>query len=268
MIIILSSCLKNSKITEADKEVTKNIIINGVKVGSLIKEELPNIKAVILLYPDYVTQSYTLIKFLSSMLNIQQETSLFIEDYPRGNNKKQLVNLITKQTPRYGFNEFIDLVSYLEKEGIEITNSTEVTDKTILILAPQSRYKKVLKKFKYSFKTNEVLKVIMAGTTESKNIFDEINNLPSGKDISSIKVKALNHDKLSKDFSIMIFMGAISEYRDITPLKLYTEDNFNLAPTEFLEENRSILKSLQIKKMNSVLPKQVKTNNNIYGDRK
>ncbi|OQY38295.1 MAG: hypothetical protein B6229_06265 [Spirochaetaceae bacterium 4572_7] len=177
------------------------------------------------------------------------------------------IDVIREESPLLGFKEFIDLYNFLRENEIynflreneiPLLSSTEKLENKLFIAIPESEYENEKKLLFNKYDKSKILKIVMAGTEYTSEIFPVIRDIPNGKKVSTIPLKNSRFKDISKEFDITILMGEISKYTYIHPIKLYTLENYLNAPTEFLESNNSIFKSFQIKKMNRVLPYLIK----------
>lgn len=269
-VIIFATLLScDSEEIKATKgaEISRYIINNSQKVGTLIKERLDNAQGVILYYPDYIAQSYELIRYIGAIMNLSFETRIFIDGLPASNSETDLIKKVLKNSPLYGFEEFLGLVNYLESIEVTVTNDLNRRTK-LLILLPESRSDFLDVKIDKLLDRDKYIKLVMVGVSESSHLFDQINRLPKGKEIVEVPLIGSNILTLDSRYDSMVIMGSITEYRDITPIKLYNRDNYKEAPESFIEKHSSIIESKTITKLNSVLPKLISEFNEIYGERK
>ena len=257
LTILISSCGSTQLKKNATVQDIKYFTINSRKVGTIIKKDMPNKNIVMLCYPEYIKESYSLIKYIAAIMNSYKFDGVYIPNAPIANNNK-IIDIIREKAPLFGSTEFIDLYNFLEEKKIPLLSSRKNWENKLLIAIPESKYESEKKLIFNQYDKSKILKIVIAGSLYTSEIYPIIRDIPTGKKVSSVPLKNSRFKKLAKEFDITILMGEISEYRSITPIKLYTIENYLSAPKEFLESNNSILKSFQIKKMNNVLPNLIK----------
>lgn len=258
LFILLLSCTKTSVIEEVNKIELKYYTLNSVKPGTLLKENLQNKKAVLFSYPEYVKQSYDLIKFMVSIMVKNVDTTVFFPNLPSFQNDVPFLETIKTENPHLGFIEFIDLLYFFKSKDIQVSDNL-INDDMLLILSPESKYKEVEAQTLKIFKEEEILRIEMVGTDLNKTMFKIINELPVSKKLSSVK-------KMDNNEVIMILMDEVNKYTMVKPIALYTIDNYLTSPTEFVNENRSVFKSLHLKNMNNYLSQVILDKHKRYGE--
>lgn len=257
IVPLVLSCTVKEKHREPDIQEIRYITRESLNVGSLIKRDLREKKAVVLCYPVHIKESYQLIKFLSSILNEYTFDGVYLDNAPNIVNKEQILSEIAKSSPKLAFEEFIDLYTYLDKNGIPLINTLKPTENKVLILAPENRFNTVRDLTLRNINKKDVIFMALAGIDSSKETFAAIEKIPYGKRVGTIPLKNSVYNNLSRDFYGLIVMGLPKKYSLVTPIKLYNQENYLSAPAEYLEENKSIIKSIQIERMNNYLIKEV-----------
>ncbi len=251
--------MKSSVTMEPDREDIRYYTKNSQKAGIIINSELKNKKAIIVTYPEYVSESYGLIKFLTATMNKSEPTTVYMSGLPIIDNEVPIIDSILKKSPMLGFNEFTDLYNFCLDMEVTLTGNLAYNTGKTLILAPESQYKTVKDEVLKIYNEQELLYVSMIGTQNTKHLFSVVEKLPFGKKVSSAYLK---EDK-SK---VVILLGDVKNYIPITPIVLYSIENYLDAPEQFLENNKSIFQAVYINKMNGNLPKLIKNSFKIYGE--
>lgn len=236
---------------------------NSVKVGTLLKEEL-KIKDVILLnYPEYVSESYDVIKYISAIMDINSKINegliVVYPGLPKSEENRQFLDIVTEQSPLLGFKEFIDLYDFLDSNNITFTDEIPLNSKKLLILAPDSKYEEIKKTTYEKLSPESIVNIVIAGSKYTMKLHNIIKELPISKKTSSIALS-------DNEFNIMIMAGEVTSYTPINPIELYTIENYTTAPEFYLEENKSVFETIQIEKMNKNLPKLIKNSFKIIGE--
>lgn len=219
---------------------------------------MKNKKVIFLSYPEYVAQSYQLIKYISSLMKEYDLEGVLLLDTPDNINNKPINNLLAEKAPMYAFNEFIDLYNYFNKNSINFINTIDNKDAKYLVLSPEESYTRTRKYIQSLFEKKEILYLCMNGIKGTKVIDTVINNLPEGKKVSTVPLTNSRFNLLNENYYAVILMGESSEYSDITPIKLYTKENFMKAPESFINKNKFPITSIQVKRMNNYLKRKVK----------
>lgn len=230
---------------------------NSKKIGSIIKKDIVNKKAVVLCYPTYVKESYQLIKYLSFILNKYEFDGVYLPGAPEINENTDILASIKTQSPMLGSEEFIDLYNFLKKENIKLLNTLQPTDKKILILAPEKEYNRVRTNTLRNINKKDVIFVVLAGTDITRSVFNIIKEVPGGKKVMSLPLKNSVHYNISTEFDLLMVMGHPSEYSPIKPIELYTMDNYLTAPESYIKDKKSFIKSVHLNRMNTTLPKLI-----------
>ncbi|MGL1890321.1 MAG: hypothetical protein OCD02_01785 [Spirochaetaceae bacterium] len=241
----------------------KNIIINSEKIGTTIKLDIATESGIFLSYPEHVVESYSLIKFLSSLLKKYGDVTVFLPQYPKGVTSESLIDILRVEAPLLATKEILELSLYLEKVDIELTGTLSKTDGKVIILAPEEHYNDLKKQVLNHFPANDLIYMIMVGTEITSEVKPIIKLLPEGKKISSIPINVTKFSSKLDDFDILVLMDETDKYNLVTPIELYNQGNYHLAPVGFLDNNDSIFESLTIKKLNNALPKRIKK----YGEK-
>lgn len=250
LIPLFFSCIKEDEQSRASFDDIKYFTINSYKPGTLIKKELISKRVVLLAYPEYAAQSYNLIKFITAIMNREKDLTITLLGHPEISENELLIDHLRREIPLLGFSEYIDLNSYLNSLEITITGTIMPTSGKLLILAPAKNYIKTKDELLKIFKDDKIVKVAVAGSDLTKNQHHIISELPELKKISSVPL-------VNNKFDILILMGEIENYKPVTPIELYSEENYLDAPKSFVEENRSLIKSVHVKRMNNYLPKRI-----------
>lgn len=260
LITAIFSCSGDSGTNNVSFDDIKYFTRNSVQVGTLIKSELKTKHVLILSYPEYAVESYQLIKFIASIIKKEGSLTVIMPGHP-DKNKQILINRIRNQAPILGFNEYIELNEYLEKLDITINGTIEINEEVILILAPEHDYEKIEKQTLDFIHKDQLIKIVLAGTKFNKKENHIIKKLPKIKKISSIPLKG-------NRFNIMILLGEVQDYTPVTPIKLFNMDNYLDAPESFIQENKSIFKSIHINRMNNYLPELIKKSFDELGEKR
>lgn len=257
IILLILSC-RDGSISDNNTKDIKYFTRNGVKIGTIIKRDLKDKNVVVLTYPQYVSQSYQLIKYISSIMKNYDLQGVMLSNAPETDSEKPLNDLLIKDYPYFAFNEFVDLYNYLKKNNISLINTLEATRGKFLVLSPEETFIQTKGYVEENFKSTEILYLCMNGIDATKEITNFVPNLPEGKKISTVPLKNSRFNTLSKDFYAVLLMGDTDNYKYITPITLYNKSNYMLAPDSYLEQNKFPIKSVQINRMNNYLNKKIK----------
>lgn len=230
---------------------------NSKKIGSIIKRDIVNKKAVVLCYPTYVKESYELIKYLSFILNKFEFDGVYLPGAPEIDENNDILTNIKTQAPLLGSEEFIDLYNFLKKENIKLLNNLQPTDNKILILAPEKEYSRVRTDALRNINKKDIIFAVLAGTDVTRSVFNIIKEVPGGKKVMSLPLKNSIHYSISTEFDLLMVMGHPSDYSAITPIELYTLDNYITAPESYIKDKKSFIKSVHVNRMNGTLPKLI-----------
>ncbi|QEN05513.1 hypothetical protein EW093_12570 [Thiospirochaeta perfilievii] len=250
-LIFLLSCQREEVINRPSYDDVKYYTTNSTNPDFLIKTELESKDTVILSYPDYVSQSYSLIKYISAIIKKSGELTIYLEGLPNFNENIPVIDTILKEQPKLGFKEFIDIYTFFKDSGIKFTGNKPTEFDKLLILSPESDNPNI------EGSGNEI-EVKMVGIRETSDLFPIVQEIPAGKKISSV----YSRDDKS---TILIFMGIVTEYNPIEAIELYSINNYLEAPEDFLLKNKSIFKKRQLNKMNNMLTENISENFKIYG---
>lgn len=234
----------------------KYITRNSIDVSSYIKKELVSRDIVILTYPKYVKESYSLIKFIARIMNNFDFSGVYLEGMPQISRDDDIIGELTKTGPLYSYDSFVELFKYFKQWEINFTELTKQSGK-LLVLTDEESFDTIKKKILESYKNETVLSLVMAGTRNTIKLKDLIDNVPTGKNIASIPLKNWRFPSLTEKYNALILMGEIGHYREVSAFDLYNENNFTSAPSDFLESNKFFIESFQIKKMNNYLDKVI-----------
>lgn len=253
------SCIESSPNVETDTEVIKYYTKNSQKAGIILNSELKNKNAIIITYPEYVSESYSLIKFLTAIMNKGEPTTVYMPGLPNIRPDTPILDSLLKESPLLAFNEFIDLYNFCLDIEVSLTGKLTYSSGKLLILAPEIQFNTVKETVLKLYNEYELINVIMVGTQNTEYLFDVVERLPIGKKVSSAYLK----DDKSK---VVILLGDVKNYTQITPIALYSVENYLEAPKQFLESNKSIFKTTYINNMNNYLPELIRNSFKIYGE--
>lgn len=256
LITTLFSCSESRSTREPTLKEIRYITRESVKVGTLIKRDIVDKKAVFLCYPTYIKESYELIKYLGSILNEYNFDGVYIDRYP--NRNSDILSDIKQQSPQFAFNSFVDLIEYFESQDIPVLNELKPTENKILILAPEEDFETIRYKTLRNINKKDIIFIALAGIRQSRDLFNVIDEIPYGKRIITIPLINSNYTYLNRDFYSLILMGRPSEYTLVESIELYSEECYLEAPKDYLEKHKSIFKSIHIERMNSVIPKAIR----------
>lgn len=257
LFLSLFSCIKDSS-SEFSIQDVKYFTRNGVKVGTIIKRDLKDKKVVFLTYPEYSAQSYQLIKYVSSIMNQYDLTGVYLQDFPDNSNNKSINDLLLENVPMLAFDEFVDLYRYFDKNNIQLINSIDNKDGIYLVLSPEDNNVRTEEYIQRNFKKSDILYLCMNGIDATAKVDKVINSLPQGKKYSTVPLTNSRFNALSEIYYAVILMGESKEYSDISPIKLYTKENYMKAPESFINKNKFPIISVQVKRMNNSLNKAIK----------
>lgn len=250
-VVLLLSCTN----VEEDKSLLLSDLTtftkNSKKPGQLIKDNLKSKSIVILNYPEYASESYNFIKFIAALMNIDNITTVVYLGLPELIEGEEFTELMGNKNPMLGFREFESIIDYFNKENINFIGQLPNDNNKVLILAPADNYEKTRELVYSTYSEENILKVVLAGSSYTVEYHELITELPASKKVSAIQIT----DNI---FDIMVITGDVENYTPVEAIKLYTVENYENAPENFLQENRSLFESLQIKKMNNALPKLIK----------
>ncbi|MBN2617837.1 MAG: hypothetical protein JXR64_05930 [Spirochaetales bacterium] len=269
LILLTLSC--NKKVQEdpgIELIKTRYIIQNSDKPGTFIKKEINTKKIILLSYPDYITESYSLIKYVTGLLVLTNTTTVslpFVNDL----NSIYSKDLFFEKNPLLNFNEFNDLLDYYSTLKISLVKNFEFSSDILLILAPESKYKDINKELLPMDKNQNILNITMAGVGDTLKLNRIIKQLPSAKKVSSINIKDFTLNEVPNGINIVILMGEMNNYKKVSARgSIYSVTNYNNAPSDFKTETKSFIESIQIKKMNNYLPKLINEEYKKYGELK
>jgi len=255
LIIIILSCKSETSI-ESQKNLTqiKEHISESVKVGTLLKEDLKSKDKVQITYPEYVSESYSLLKFVAAIMSKEKELSVYIPYKTPVSIEENNLDFYVSNEPMLAYEEFMDFINFLLEKNIKITGNMDSVDGNLLILNPDGKNNSP-----YKIDDNILVRLVMVGSKYTSDSFNLIKYLPLNKRISSVR-------DYKNSVSIKIFMDLVENFTPVTPVKLYTKENYTMAPLAFQEDNSAFLQSAQINKMNKRLPQKIKKSFEIYGD--
>lgn len=258
-IPLIVSCSKVADSESTNFKDIKYYTQQSKKSGSLINAALEEKDVFILAYPEYVSESYSLIKFISAIMAKESELTVLFPDFPLEAGDKPFIDTIRENSPLLGFNEFIDLYDFYKKLDVTITQNILTDSGRLLILSTADKFEAMEKVAIDTFGEEALVKIVVPGTKYTKDIDQVIKELPIIKKISSVPL-------IDNKFDIMMISGEIENYRPVTPIELYSIENYLKAPESFLVLNKSFVESIQIKKMNYYLGKLVSDSFNNIGD--
>ena len=254
IVLTIISCTRDRGIV--DLVDIKYFTKKNDKVGTHIKSVIDGKKALFICYPEYVSQSYDFLKYVGFIAKENGFTEVY-HPLIKDDSTLSLENLLITQAPLLGFEEFISLYNYYKSIGVNFVNNLDSTNK-LLILSPEEQYKKLRLKANSKFNGRDIIYSIVAGTKLTTKINPILKILPEKKKIGSVILNNSSMKNINKIFYNLILLGEIEQYRAITPIKLYTEENFMLAPMWFQKENSLFFESLLLRRLNSALPKRIK----------
>lgn len=250
LVLLTISCTKSEKQKSNTFDDIKYFTKNSENVGTLIKKELNQKEIFTLNYPEYAANSFTLIKFLSAIMVLDSNLTVVYLGLPKQEIDKPYIETIREKTPLLGFKEFLELYEFMNEYEINFTGEFPINPTRVLILSPSSNYEEIQKESFNKYEKDKVINIVMAGSSYTKNIDYIIKELPITKQTSATPL-------IENIFDIMVMLGEVSNYTPIEPIELYTQENYLDAPDSFLEANKSLIKAIQIKKMNNYLPKLI-----------
>lgn len=260
IITLLISCIGNEKQERYTLGDMKYIIRNSETISVYLKKQLVNKDIIILSYPEYIKDSYVLIKYIAKICDNFNFKGVYHPNLPDISGEKELVDKLISTAPLFAFDSFVNLYTYFSESDIEFVTLNKVDGK-LLVISPDRDFDRVNKQLINKYDKEKILPIVMAGTKDTIKFKDIINRVPLGKNIASIPLKNWRFPALSNKYNSLILLGEIDSYTYVTPLDLYNPENYTTAPKDFLDQNKSIFKSFQIKKMNSYLDKIVSEDN-------
>ena len=258
IILVIFSCTNRAEFPEPLFQDLKYYTLNTVKPGFLIKKELKEKKVIVLTYPKHVVQSYSLIKFITSLLAKNGSTSVFIPNIP-SNFNSGLEDSIRTSNPLLAYKEFIDIYNFFINNNINILDSIKKTSDYLLILNPYSKSDSSVLDISSTYNKDEVINVEMVGVLENEYLFSIIPKIPTEKHFSSVYKKDDTN-------TILIFNGLVKNFTKVHPLILYNLENYMSAPEDFIYKNKSLLKKARVNKMNMYLSEIIKQDFKFYGE--
>lgn len=259
-MFILSCSVEEQKTVVEFKDI-KNIIQNSRAIGDMFEQPLSDDTVITITYPDYLIESYQLLKFVTGLLSRDYTLNLYDPQLPLNSYPEDMLNLLRKEAPLLAFEEYIDLYVYLGSREVRLINSIESREGVLLYLLPESLNIEPDDIFESS------IDILLAGTMNSLELKPLIHELPETKKISVITVNDSPYSEIMPKYDLLIFMDNFESYRAVNPLdNIYNEENYTSAPETFKEETKSIITSYQIDRMNNYLSRLILNNIRRYED--
>lgn len=257
---LLVSCIGGEKQERYTLGDMKYITRNSEKVSTYLKKQLVNKDVIILSYPEFIKDSYALIKYIAKVCDNFNFKGVYHPNLPDISGEGDIIDKLINTAPLFAFDSFVDLYTYLNQSNIEFVKLDKEKGK-LFVITPDRDFDKVIKEVNKIYDKNLILPIVMAGTKDTIRFKELIDRIPLGKNIASIPLRNWRFPSLSNKYNSLILLGEIDSYTYVTPLDLYNLDNYTTAPLEFFDKNKSIFKSHHIKKMNNYLDKLVSEEN-------
>lgn len=257
--LLFLSCREEEKKAVVEFKDIKNIVQNSREVGDIFESPLTDKTVVTITYPDYLIESYQLLKFVSGLMSRDYLLTIYDPQLPQDSYPEDMLKKLREEAPLLAFEEYIDFYSYLNSREITLSLTPEVNEGILLHLNPESL--RVEPKTLYE----NSIDIIFAGTESSLEIRDLIEELPEEKKISALTIESSPYSEVLGDYDLLVLMDNFDSYRAVTPLKnIYNEENYNNAPEVFKQETKSIITSYQINRMNNYLSRLILNNMRRY----
>lgn len=261
IVVLLSSCTADTKELKTEFNDIKNIIENSDTLGNLIQSSLQERSLITVTYPDYIVESYQLIKYIIGILSRENQLSLYDPTLKLTAYPNDMVSLLSQKAPQLAFKEYLDLYSYAENQSVILTDTSQETEGIILELLPES----LLSSDRTPNKNG--LHIVLAGTEGTEFLGSIIKDLPEMKKISAIMIEQSTFTTTLNSYDILMLLDSFTKYRGVSPINnIYNEENYLNAPEPFKAETKSIITSYQINRMNNYLSRLILESNSKFGE--
>lgn len=262
LFLLIISCSDSDQERNTASDI-KYITRNHRDLSTYLKSELRDKQIVHIVYPQYIKESYDLIKYVSFIAKEFGEEGVYLENLPVFNTEETIEVNLLKKAPEFSHSGFISLYTFLKDYEIKFINQIDGDKKIVVLSGNQEDYSKNRELLDKKFK-EKTTTLVLAGTEDTFKLRDMINMIPLGKSVGVIPLVNWRFPVLNGKYDSIAFNGEINNYKEVVPLKLYNLENYNEAPASFIEDNKGITENRTIKKMNSYLSNKIAKENRYF----
>lgn len=261
-VILLASCRGDEQERSTVSDI-KYITRNHQDLSTYLKSEFIHNQIVHIVFPEYIEESYDLIKYVAFITKEFGEEGVYIPNLPTLKKELPLEENLLRLAPEFGHSGFVQLYNFLDSYNISFIKEL-VGDKKIVVLSGNSSQYKINRELLDKGFRDATFTISLAGTEDTYKLKKLINSVPLGKSVGVIPLDNWRFPVLNEKYDAIVFNGEISHYKEVVPLELYTLENHSSAPVNFLEENKGINESRTVDKLNRYLKKRIAIENKYF----